>query len=225
VAVAGLTCAEALQPGPARTAALAALEPAARAALRYPDVLADDRLGLYEALLEARRASRDQAGARGVAGEWLDWIEAESARASTPLARSAFDGARLTAAMTLGDVARVLPALEASARALPGQYFALAYLARGQLEAGRPREAAATAKAAAALAEGPRKVNVLLVEARALRAAGELAGARAAVDEAIRHGEGLPEAVRPRGVLQLARTLRDELSAGAPARSPEGSGR
>ena len=216
VAAAGLGCASSIEAPGARAEAIAVLEPAARGALVFPGVLADDRSGLYDALLGARKASRDPAGARAVAAEWLGWIEAESARATTPLARSAFDGARLTAAMALGDVPRVIPALEASARALPDQYFALAYLARGQLEAGRPREAAATATAAAALADGPRKVNILLVEARALRAGGDLAGARAAVQEAIGHGEGLPEAVRPNSVLKQARALRDQLAGDAP---------
>ncbi len=211
VAAVGLSCATSLESSSARAEAIAVLEPAARSALVFPGVLADDRSGLYDALLGARKASEDPRGARAVAAEWLGWIEAESSRSDTPLARSAFDGARLTAAMALGDVPRVIPALEASARALPGEYFALAYLARGYLEAGRPREAAAQARAAAALAEGPRKVNVLVVQARALRAAGDGAGARAAVEEAIRHGEGLPEAVRPDRMLRTARSLRDEL--------------
>lgn len=211
VAAAGLVCAVSLEAPAARAEAIAVLEPAAGGALVFPGVPSDDRSGLYDALLGARKASKDEAGARAVAGDWLGWIEAESARATTPLARSAFDGARLTAAMTLGDLQRVIPALEASAQALPGEYFALAYLARGYLEAGRPKQAAATARAAAALAQGPRRVNILVVEARALRAAGDVLGAKTAVDEAIHHGEGLPEAVRPRGVLKAARTLRDEL--------------
>jgi tetratricopeptide (TPR) repeat protein len=217
VTAVGLGCAAELEAGP-RAEALAALEPAARSALAFPGVLADDRSGLYDALQGARRASQDQAGVQAVAREWLGWIEVESAGAATPLARSAFDGARLSTAITLGEVARVLPALEASARALPDQYFALAYLARAQLEAGQARQAAATAAAAAKLADGPRKVNVLLVEARARRASGDLTGARRAVDEAIRHGEGLPEAVRPRGVLKAAVKLRDELAATPAAR-------
>jgi tetratricopeptide (TPR) repeat protein len=220
VAAAGLGCANSIAAPAARAEAIAVLEPAARGALVFPGVLADDRSGLYEALLGARKASGDPKGVKAVAAEWLGWIEAESARATTPLARSAFDGARLSAAMTLGDVPRALPALEASARALPDQYFALAYLARGQLESGRPREAAATARAAAALADGPRKVNILLVEARALRAGGDLAGARVAVAEAIRHGEGLPEAVRPTSVLKQARALRDQLA--GPKAAPGG---
>ncbi len=199
-------------------AAVAALEPSARAGLTAPGVLTDDVSGLYDALLGARRAMKDQAGARKVAGEWLGWVEAASARAPTPLARSAFDGARLSAAITLGDVARVLPALEASARALPDQYFALAYLARGQLEAGQPKAAATTAAAAARLADGPRKVVILLVEAKALRAAGDRDGALAAADQAIGHGEALPEAVRPKGALGAARKLRAELQ--GPAAKP-----
>jgi tetratricopeptide (TPR) repeat protein len=215
VTAAGLLCAAELEAAPARAEALAALEPAGRRALSFIGVLADDRSGLYEALQGARRASQDELGVKAVAREWLGWIEVESARGTSPLARSAFDGARLSTAITLGEVARVLPALESSARAMPDQYFALAYLARAQLEVGQFRPAAATAAAAARLADGPRKVNVLLVEARALRAGGDLTGARRAVDEAIRHGNGLPEAVRPRGVLRAAAKLREEL--GAPA--------
>lgn len=64
---------------------------------------------------------------------------------------------------------------------------------------------------ARALADARARNVPLVVEARALRAAGDVLGAKTAVDEAIHHGEGLPEAVRPRGVLKAARTLRDEL--------------
>jgi predicted Zn-dependent protease len=149
-----------------------------------------------------------------VAGEWLTWIEAQSAKASSPLARSAYDGARLTAAIALGTPGRALPALEASARALPDQFFALSYLARAQLEVGKPKEAAATAAEAARLADGPRKVPILVTEAKALRASGDPAGAARVLDEAIRHGEALPEAVRPKGAITAARKLRAELTAG-----------
>jgi thiol-disulfide isomerase/thioredoxin len=216
VAAAGLACASALEPAEARVDALTLLEPVARAALTYPGVLTADRSGLFEALLGARQASRDEAGARRVAGQWLDWIEAQSARAATPMARSALDGDRLTAALALGDVPRVIPALEASARALTDEYFARSYLARAYLEVGRAEEAVAAAQAAAVLVEGPRKVNVLLLEARGLRASGDVPAARAAVEEAIRHGEALPETVRPRRALEGARKLREELAAAAP---------
>jgi tetratricopeptide (TPR) repeat protein len=220
VIAAGLGCAAELEDASARAEALAVLEPAGRAALSFTGVLADDRSGLYEALQGARNASQDQEGVKAVAREWLGWIEVESARGTSPLARSAFDGARLSTAITLGEVSRVLPALETSARALPDQYFALAYLARAQLEFGQFGPSAATAAAAARLAEGPRKVNVLLVEARARRASGDLDGALRAVDEAIGHGEALPEAVRPRGVLRAAVKLREELTAPAVPATP-----
>ena len=142
-----------------------------------------------------------------MARDWLAYVEDEPA-ADDALARSALDGARLSAALALGE-ARALPALGAWRGAAGG--VLRRYVARCALEAGRPQEAATTARSAAALAEGPRKVSVLLVEARALRAAGEPARARAAAEEAIRHGEALPEAVRPEGALRAARKLRDQL--------------
>ncbi len=215
VAAAGLGCAVGLEPEASRTPAIRAVEPYARVALGLPGLLADDRIWLYDQLHTARRAQGDEAGARRVAREWLAFVDDAAREAKTPLARSAYDGARLTASMALGEVAAQLPALEASARALPDQYFAQSYLAVGLLEAGRPQEALEAARRAVALAEGPRKVRVMTVEAQALHALGDDAAARAALEAAIAHGEGLPEAVRPRGVVARARKLLGEWSKGA----------
>ena len=229
VAAAGLDCATQLDEPAAREAAIRAVEPAARLALRVPGVLADDRLGLYGNLVAARKALGDAAGSRRLAREWLAFAEDEARRAPTPLGRSAYDGARLSAALELGEARRVLPALRESARALPEEYFAQSYQAVCALEAGEPREALEAARRAVALAEGPRKVRVMTVEAQALHALGDDDGARAALTAAIAHGEGLPEAVRPAGYLKAARRLRenwvqkvepDSAAAPAPAAEP-----
>ncbi|HET9555223.1 MAG TPA: hypothetical protein VFP50_19820, partial [Anaeromyxobacteraceae bacterium] len=160
-----------------------------------------------EQLLAARKALGDGAGATKEARAWLAFAEEEARRARTPLARSAVDGARLSAALALGEPARAIPALEASARALPGEYFAQSYLATAYLEAKRPADALTVARRAVALAEGPRKVKVMTVEAQALQALGDRDAARATLQAAIAHGEGLPEAVRPKGQLSRARSL------------------
>jgi tetratricopeptide (TPR) repeat protein len=219
VAAAGLDCATQLEEPATRDPAIRAIEPAARLALQVRGVLADDRSGLFGNLLSARRALGDAAGARRLAREWLAFVEDEARRARTPLARSAFDGARLSAAVELGEPRRALPALRESARALPGEYFAQSYQAVCALEAGEPKEALEAARRAVALAEGPRKVRVMTVEAQALHALGDEDGARAALSAAIAHGESLPPAVRPAGYLKKARQLRDEWSP-APAQTP-----
>jgi tetratricopeptide (TPR) repeat protein len=207
VAAAGLSCATALEPASARRSAIRAVEPFAREALTAPGVLGDDRSSLYEQLAAARTALGDGAGAKREARAWLAFVEGEARRAKTPLARSAVDGARLEAALALGEPARAIPALETSARALPQEYFAQTYLATAYLEAGRPADALPVARRAVALAEGPRKVRVMTVEAQALKALGDRDGARATLEAAIAHGDGLPEAVRPNGALSRARAL------------------
>lgn len=220
VAAAGLACAVALEEPASRDPAIRAVEPWARLALGLKGVLADDRLGLYDGLHGARKALGDEAGAKRVAREWLAFVEDESRRARTPLARSAVDGARLSAALALGEPRRALPALRASAEALPGEYFAQSYQAVGALEAGEPQEALEAARRAVRLAEGPRKVRVMTVEAQALQALGQEAEARAVLEAAIAHGEGLPEAVRPRGYLGRARKLLEQWAPKAEAPAP-----
>jgi hypothetical protein len=214
----GLACAGSVDEGAPRTAALDALEPAARKTLDAPGLLADDRSSLYEGLVGARDARGDEAGGTAVARRWLAFLDAEAARAGTPLARSAFDGPRLAAARRLGRPALVIPALEASARALPEEFAPTATLAAAYLAADRPRDAVAAADRALARAEGPRRVRVLTVKARAQRAIGDAAAARETVAQAIAAGEALPEALRPRSALADARALAHELGArGAPA--------
>ena len=214
VAAAGLGCAVSLEEPASREPAIRAVEPYARLALGVPGVLADDRSGLYDELHQARLALGDVAGAKRVAREWLAFVEDESRRARTPLARSAVDGARLSAAQALGEPRRALPALRASALALPQEYFAQSYQAVCALEAGEPAEALEAARRAVKLAEGPRKVRVMTVEAQALKALGEEAEARAVLEAAIAHGEGLPAPSRPRGHLARARRLQEQ---GTPA--------
>jgi tetratricopeptide (TPR) repeat protein len=207
VAAAGLACATSLEPASSQPAAIRTLEPFARKGLTAPGVLGDDRSSLHEQLVAARSSLGDGAGAKREARAWLAFVEEESRRAKTPLARSAVDGARLQASLVLGEPARAIPALEASARALPGESFAQSTLATAYLEAGRPADALPVARRAVALAEGPRKVKVMTVEAQALRALGDRDAAQAAIEAAIAHGEGLPEAVRPNGALRRARAL------------------
>ena len=211
VAAQGLACALELEDAAARSAATSALEPRARRALGGRGVLADDRSWLYDVLSAARAAAGDDAGARADARRWLAFLEGEARRARTPLARSAFDGQRLQAALRAGEPARVLPALLASERELPDEYVPPTNLGVLYLALGRPTDALAAADRALALAEGPRRIRVLVLRAEAQAKLGDRPAARETLERAVRDGEAMPEAARPEGQLLKARRLLGEL--------------
>jgi hypothetical protein len=210
----GLACALDLDAEAARTAALGALEPRAARLLSAKGILADDRSGLYEELSQAREARGDAAGARALGRRWLAFLEREAARAGTPLARAAFDGQRVAAALRAGEPARVLPALRASARDLPPDYATPTLLGVVYLELGRPREALAAADRALALAEGPRRIRVLVLRASAQLALGDRPGAKATLERTLAESAALSEAARPRGYTARAERMLAKLDAG-----------
>jgi tetratricopeptide (TPR) repeat protein len=215
VAAIGLGCARELEDEAARAAAFAALEPRAREILSAAGVLADDRSWLYDELAQARALHGDDAGAQALARRWLAFLEGEAKRARTPLARSAFDGPRLQAAIRAGEPARVLPALLASERDLPDEFVPPTNLGVLYLELGRPKDALAAADRALARAEGPRRIRVLVLKAQAQDAGGDRAGARATLERALSEAAAMPDATRPTGYTNRARKLLAELSGAA----------
>jgi tetratricopeptide (TPR) repeat protein len=210
-AATGLACARDLEDGAARTAGLDALEPLARRALAAEGVLADDRSWLYDELSQTRAARGDEEGAKALARRWLAFLEAQARQAPTPLARSSFDGPRLRASIRVGDPARVLPALLASERDLPGEYVPPTNLGVLYLELGRPKDALAAAERALARAQGPRRIRVLFLKAQAEEAGGDRAAARATLEQALSEAAALPDAIRPKGYTARARELLGEL--------------
>jgi hypothetical protein len=215
VAAEGLGCALEEDEGPARNADLSALEGPARLALEVPGALADDRSWLFDVLSQARAAREDEAGARAVAGRWLAFLEREAARAPTPVARAAFDGQRLAAALRLGEPRRVLAALQVSERDLPGDFVPASNLAALYLELGEPADALAAAARALALAGGPRRIRILILRARAQEAGADRAGAVATLRRALAEAAALPEATRPRRPVKEAERMLAELGAAA----------
>jgi len=189
----GLGCALGLE-GEARTAGIAALEPAVRAAVAASDLdwTADDRSGALQLLVSAREATGDDAGAKAAAVEWLEFLETEAARAPTPSARAVFDSHRVSAAIAAGDPERAIPALVQSERDFPDDYNPPARMAYVLLEAKRYDEALAASDRALKLAHGPRRINLLTTRSDILAARGDSAAAKATIEEAIRYAESLP---------------------------------
>lgn len=213
----GLSCALSVEDGAKKQALVAALELVAKKALAAKSVLADDRSWLYDVLASAREDAGDEAGARRLASEWLRFLEAEGKRAPSALARSAFDGPMISAAKRLGDVKRVLPRLEASARELPDEYVPPTNLAVAYLALERPADALAEADRALSLASGPRRIRVYALKAEALAKLDREDEARATLEKAVAEGEAMPEATRPRGYLNRVKQLLQELGGTASA--------
>jgi len=161
-------------------------------------ILDDDRSGLFEEAVDDRNADGDAAGAKSLATSWAAVLEARAAAAKTPAARAVFDAHRMLAYVALGDPARALPMLAQSEKDLPGDYNPPARIARVDLDLHRYDEALAAIGRALAKGYGPRKLKLYVLEADILKAKGDAAGSRRALDDAAACAAALPDVERPR---------------------------
>lgn len=214
VAAIGLDCALGLAPEDTARAALVAkleatgTEVAADAAL---PVAADDRSGLYIALLSARQDAKDDAGAHRVAQAWAQFLEGAAAAAKTADARSVFDPHRLSAYIELGQPERAVPMLQASERDLPDDYNPPARLAIAYRAMKQWTNALAASDRALAKAYGPRRLSLLNTRADVYAGMGDTLQARATLEGALREAEGLPEGQRSDGTIAAIRRKLDGL--------------
>ncbi len=203
-----LSCATMLdEKEPSRAAAIAALEPLAFEALKLDGILADDKSGIYELLVDLK-------GDTKLALEWLQFLEGEAAKAQTPAARAVFDPHRVGAAIAAKAPLRAEAPLVQSEKDLPEDYNPPARLALVYREAGRLDEAMAAIERAFGRAYGPRKLRLYEIKASILVKKGDVAGAKAVLAEGIAFGKGLPAAQRAEKA--IAR-LDDELKKLGPA--------
>ena len=206
----GLMCALQLPAGtPGAAERVTALEARGREALS-PEVAmpADDRSGVYELLVEARKHAGDAAGAKALATEWLTFLEGEAARAPTPEARTVFDSHRMSAAMVLGEPQRVIPALEQSERDLPGDYNPPARLANLYRQTGRLDDALAASTRALMKVQGGRRLRVMSERADLLVARGEKDAAVSTLEDALAYARQLSGVqASPRSVAALEKKL------------------
>jgi len=190
-------CAASMPPeNPQRQELLKAFDAKGREVLAPPpiDMPADDRSGLYEAMVEGRAEMGDEAGSKALAAEWIAFLEGEAAKAPNPEARTVFDSHRMSAAMMLNDPMRVVPALEQSEKDLPGDYNPPARLAVLYRMLGRLDDALAANDRALAKVQGARRLRVLSDRSTIQAARGEKDAAVKTVEEAIAYAKSLPEA-------------------------------
>jgi tetratricopeptide (TPR) repeat protein len=219
VSASGLDCTLGLPASPSRDATRADWETAVREALADPgvDASADDRSGAWQTLVRAREDAGDAAGARAAAETWAAFLEAQAAAAATPEQRAVFDSHRLSAYLELGEPERAIPMLEASERALPGDYNPPARLALAWKAMGRWDEALAASDRALDLAYGPRRVGLLLNRADILVAKGAPEASVKVLREALAAVEALPEGERTE---RLKKRVEDRLEAATSEKAP-----
>jgi len=204
----GLGCAGDLK-GDAQKKALATLEPLADEAVKLPGLLADDRSGLYETMVDLRDQAGDAAGKKALAARWLQFLEAEAAKAGSPEQRAAFDPHRVSAALALGEPLRAEAALKRSERDLPADYNPPARLALIYRAAGRYDDALAAADRALEKVYGPRALRLYDLKADVQLKKGDRAGAKKTLAEALSIARALPrEQRRDENVAAIDKKLR-----------------
>lgn len=218
----GLSCAlELPKDAKDRDATLASLVKQATAALTLTDALADDVSGLYELLVDERKAAKDDAGVMALAKAWLTFLEGAAAKAKTPAARAVFDPHRLLAATASKQLDRVIPALEQSEKELPADFNPPARLAFAHKELGQLDLAAADiARALTKNTGGPRRVRLFDVQASIFAAKGDVAGQKKALADAIAYGKSLPASQRPNTKLTALEAQLAKLEAPPPPPAP-----
>jgi len=207
----GLGCALSLPAeNPTGRELMGKLEALGREVLAPPliDMPADDRAGLYAAMVEAREAAGDEAGKKALANEWLTFLEAEAAKAPNAEARTVFDSQRMSAALVLEEPMRVVPAIEQSEKDLPQDYNPPARLANLYRRLGRLNEALAASDRAVAKVQGSRRLRVLSDRAAIQVDMGQKDAAVRTLQEAIDYAKTLSEAqVSKRQVEALEKKL------------------
>jgi thioredoxin-like negative regulator of GroEL len=188
----GLRCALEL-PVPAKARAASAFVEIAQALLRdmKDTMLADDRSGLYESVVDALGSLGRTEEQKTAVKDWLGFLEAQAAAAKNAEERAVFDSHRLTAYLTLEQPEKAVQMLTERERELPADYNPPARLAKAYFEMKKLSEAEAAITRALKLAYGPRKLRLYLLKHQILTAAGRSADAKVTAVEAVEFGKGV----------------------------------
>lgn len=211
VAAMGLSCATDLPADNAKRASIIdALEKATRETLANASIplSGDDRSGLYETLISAAEAEKNESEAQELREKWAAFLEGEAKKAKTPDQRAVYDSHRLSAYMALKTPEKAIPMLEQSERDLPKDYNPPARLAVAYRTMGKYDEALAAVDRALKLVYGPRKIGVLQTKASIYAAKGDKEQAKQVIQEAVAYAESLPkEQVSERTIASLKKRL------------------
>ncbi|HEX2834124.1 MAG TPA: thiol reductase thioredoxin [Thermoanaerobaculia bacterium] len=202
VAATGLSCAISLDAKiEKRNAWVRQLEKQTREVFDDPKIKmsADDRSGLYMALIDARDAAGDEEEVVTLKSEWSKFLDNAAASAKTPDQRTVYDSHRLTAYLDLGTPEKAVPMLEQSEKDFPDDYNPPARLAAAYKAMKQYDKALAASDRALAKVYGPRKLAVLSVRADIYVAAGDSKAAKETIVQAIEYAKALPPGQRSEG--------------------------
>ena len=196
------------QPEPWAMAARATLEPLAAEAVTIPGTLRDHRFQLYQQLMADAQTRGDKATVTRYGDLWLKELDATQPVDDDE--RSALDIARVDAASILDDPARVLPALEASAQAMPNNYNAFLRLAQMEDAAKQYDQALAACDRGLEHVTGPMGRSWLLqTKADAYWDAGRPEEARRALEEALKVAQEIgDQSMRDMNVDMISRKIK-----------------
>jgi tetratricopeptide (TPR) repeat protein len=194
VASTGLSCAAEIQ----RPELLKFLESATREAFDDPKIVlsGDDRSGMYDSLVSAREAQKDDAGALKLKQDWIAFLEHEAEIAKTPEQRAVYDPHRLTLYILLKTPEKAIPMLEQTVRDFPDDYNPHARLAAAYKAMNKYDEGLAEIDRALAMSYGPRRIGQFRTKVDLQVAKGDKEGARKTLAEAIAYAKGLPSGQR-----------------------------
>ena len=154
---------------------------------------ADDRSDGWRIIREIELARGHQDAAKEAAKKQQAILDQAAAAADNPFFAMTYNWPRAEVYVYLGEADKLVDPLKASTAALPKEYDPPYRLAWVLLKLKRYDEARKAAQASAALVYGPRKARVLSVLADIEKADGHIAAAKAALNQAIRHLQSLPE--------------------------------
>lgn len=210
VAATALGCALEIDPKvTGRAECISEFEKATRSALtrKNLDISADDRSGLYIALIGAREDAKDEAGTKALREEWASFLEASAIAAESAEQRAVYDSHRLTAYLQLATPEKAIPMLEQSAKDFPDDYNPHARLTAALRSMKKFDEALAANTRALERAYGPRKISIYTTRADIQAETGDKAAARNTIEEAITFTKTLPGERTPQRVAALEKRL------------------
>jgi tetratricopeptide (TPR) repeat protein len=190
--VGGMWCLASSDPAPWSEEEFGKLKPLAEEALTLSTTVRDHRDAIYRTLMYIAVARHDNKEAAKWGDRWL--AELESIKPSSDDERSALDIARVENVQVFGDPERILPALLASERAMPGNYIASLRVAQMESAAKRNDEAIAACDRGLARSPGSNgRAWLLQIKASALMAKGQKTEAHRALEEALQAAQEIPD--------------------------------
>lgn len=152
----------------------------------------DDRADLLDMLADAEAAAGNHDAAKKTHEKRLALLEGAANAAGSPEAARVFDYARMGSLFALDRGKDAEALFLGRVKEFPESYEAWARLASSQQHLGKNTDALASIDKAIGLAYGPRKLRYMVVKSEIQSALGDLAGARATVEQEVAAHEKLP---------------------------------